>query len=188
DTAKRIIRGGFEAEDIWFVTGDILRQDEDGDYWYVDRASEMIRTVTGPLATTEIEDALYAVPEVGLAVAYAIPVPGTTWQMPAAAVVPLEGRQLDPGELLDILERTLPLRARPRFIRARTQIAMTDGYRPIKSPLIDAGIRVRSNERTYWYDSVRHKYEELDQTGYMEAVRQAGGTPDERDLEEESAG
>lgn len=188
DMAKRIIRGGFEAEDIWFVTGDILRQDEDGDYWYVDRASEMIRTPSGPLATTEVEDALYGVPEVGLAVAYAIPLPGTPWQIPAAAVVPLDGQQLDPQELLTILERTLPLRARPRFIRARAQIAMTDGYRPIKSPLMEAGIRVRSNEHTYWYDSVRHRYEELDQTGYLEAIRQAGGTPDERDLEEESAG
>ncbi|MCA9628034.1 MAG: alpha/beta fold hydrolase [Myxococcales bacterium] len=187
DTAKRIVRGAFEADDVWFLTGDILRQDDDGDYWYVDRASDMIRTVTGPVATTEIEDALYELPEVGLAVAYALRVPGTSWQMPVAALVPQGESPLEPSALLAVIERELPLRARPRFIRVRSQIAMTDGYRPIKAPLIEAGIRVRSTEQTFWYDSERHSYEHLDQSGFAEAVRQAGGSASELDLEEEAA-
>src|SRR5690606_14695698 len=148
------------------------RQDDDGDYWYVDRASDMIRTVTGPVATTEIEDALYQLPEVGLAVAYPLRVPGTSWQMPVAAVVPQGSDKLQPSVLLEVIVRQLPLRARPRFIRVRSQIALTDGYRPIKGPLVEAGIRVRSAEQTFWYDSERHRYEVLDQSGYVEAVRQ----------------
>ncbi len=175
ETAQRIIRGGFAAGDLWFVTGDIARRDVDGDTWYVDRAADMIRTRSGEVATTWVEDTLYELGEIRLAAAYGLPLPGTELQMPVAAVVLKAGARFEPEVFAEVVERGLPDNARPRFIRLRAQIAMTDGFRPIKQPLVEAGIRVHSTEQVYWYDSVRHTYEPLDAAGYAEAVAQAGG-------------
>src|SRR5690606_32582603 len=57
---KRLLRDAFEPGDIWFVTGDLLEVDAMGDYWFVDRPSGMIRTRMGAVASTRIEDGLYA--------------------------------------------------------------------------------------------------------------------------------
>lgn len=179
DTAKRVRRGVFESQDIWYFTGDLVRRDPDGDYWYVDRLDDMVRTARGPVATTVVEDALYKLDEVAWAVAYSLPVEGTGYGMPVAAVVPREGTRIDAEKLLKLMEKELPVEARPRFIRVRGKVALTDGYRPLKTPLREAGIRVRSSEETFWYDSERHSYEELDAAGYREALRQLGGTVDD---------
>jgi putative long chain acyl-CoA synthase len=133
----RIRHNVFADGDRWFFTGDLMRRDADGDYWFVDRLSDMIMTEAGPVASLEIEDALYSHPDVHLATAYAVG--GTT----VATIVVDGGRTIDGASLYAAIETTLDAHARPDYIRCVAEIAMTDGRRPIKRPLREAGIAPR---------------------------------------------
>src|SRR5690606_9875133 len=62
----------FGGNETWYATGDILRRDADGDYWYVDRTSHLIRGPHGWISPRQIEDALYEVARIELAVVYGI--------------------------------------------------------------------------------------------------------------------
>jgi putative long chain acyl-CoA synthase len=97
--AARLARDLFAPGDTWYVTGDLLRRDGDGDYWFVDRAADMIRTAGGPVSTVQVEDALHRCPDVAQAAVYAAPGPAGT-QVPAAAIVLRPGVRLDRDRLL----------------------------------------------------------------------------------------
>jgi acyl-CoA synthetase (AMP-forming)/AMP-acid ligase II len=128
---KRLLRDAFEPGDTWFVTGDLFKVDTMGDYWFVDRPSQMIRTRMGEVASTRIEDALYECQSIALCVAAPRPDPeDATAQIPAAAI------ELHPSTALDLdalvtAVLALPEYARPHFVRVVDKIRLTDGFRPI---------------------------------------------------------
>ena len=68
DTAPGRVRQGRQLA----LTGDIFRQDDDGDYWRLDGASDVIRTAQGAVFTAPIREALGELPAVDLAVAYGV--------------------------------------------------------------------------------------------------------------------
>jgi putative long chain acyl-CoA synthase len=138
---RRVLRDAFEPGDTWFVTGDFLRVDTLGDFWFVDRQSQMVRTRLGVVASSRIEDAIYECPGVALCVAAARPDPDDTEHDIAVAAVEL--RATEPAHL-DAISRavqTLPEYARPRRLRIVERLAMTEGFRVIKHGLrdLDAG-------------------------------------------------
>lgn len=65
----------FEGE--WFKTGDLLRQDELGFYWFVGRRKDVIRRSTENIAACEVEAIIRELPEV--ADVAAVPVPDEKW-------------------------------------------------------------------------------------------------------------
>jgi putative long chain acyl-CoA synthase len=134
---KRLIRDAFEPGDTWFVTGDLMRVDTEGDYWHVDRQGDMIVTRLGAVASTRIEDALYECASVALCIATGAPDPDD-----ASVEIPIAALQLHPAAALDLdgLSRAalaLPEYARPRRVRVMEQLPMTEGFRPIKHGLRD---------------------------------------------------
>ena len=57
------IEGGL-AKEGWYMTGDLLRQDEDGDFWYVSRKKDLIIRGGSNIAPAEVERVLTAHPAV----------------------------------------------------------------------------------------------------------------------------
>jgi putative long chain acyl-CoA synthase len=151
---RRLIRDAFEPGDTWFVTGDLMSVDTVGDYWFVDRPAQMIRTARGAIASTRIEDAIYACPGIALCIAAGRPDPEHPGaQVPIAAIRPLAA--LDLGALSRAVA-ALPEYARPRRIRVVDDLPMTDGFRPIKRGLadLDAGGGVG----VYAWDPLTQRY------------------------------
>jgi putative long chain acyl-CoA synthase len=134
---KRLIRDAFEPGDTWFVTGDIMKVDTQGDYWFVDRQDQMILTKLGAVASTRVEDGLYEHGSVALCIAAGLRDPDDpTVEVPVAAV------QLHPAASLDLIALSaaavaLPEYARPRRLRIVEHLPLTDGFRPIKRGLTD---------------------------------------------------
>jgi hypothetical protein len=174
ESSARVLRSAFEPEDAWFVTGDVLRIDSDGNYWFVDRAGDMVRTERGPVSSVHVEDVLYELPEIQHAVVVGVDIPGGTGQMPVAFVVVRDGYVLDPNTLTKHVEKRLDQNARPRFVQEREHIAMSVGYRPIKQPLRDEGVR-EDAANTLRYDSEAHLYEPLHAHNYGRTLAQVGG-------------
>ncbi len=136
----RIRHNVFEPGDTWFFTGDLLRRDGDGDYWFVDRLVNIIRTAEGPVSTVDIEGALYRLPEVELAVAYGVAEEDSRYATPVATIELRDGVDLNRRALLEVIVDRLEPHARPRVIRCVDRIEMTDGFRPLKGPLRRAGL------------------------------------------------
>ncbi len=174
ESANRVLRGAFEEHDAWFVTGDVVRKDPSGNYWFVDRATDMIRTQKGPVATGHVEDTLYELPEIKHAVVYGMPVPGSTFEMPVASIVVREGYMLDPVALARQVERRLDANARPRFVRIALSVPMSVGYRPMKQPLRELPL-TEDDKDTLAYDQELRLYQPLLPDGYKTAVVQMGG-------------
>ncbi|HEY3805916.1 MAG TPA: alpha/beta fold hydrolase [Kofleriaceae bacterium] len=129
---RRVLRDGFEQGDAWFVTGDFMKVDAVGDYWFVDRRSHMIKTKLGAVASTRIEDAIYAY--TGVALCIAIGKRDGDHEVPVAAIQ-LHG-SLDLAALSAAV-LALPEYARPRRVRIVERLPMTDGFRTIKHGLGD---------------------------------------------------
>jgi putative long chain acyl-CoA synthase len=140
EAGRRLLQGVFEADDIWFITWDVLRRDADGDFWFVDRQSRMLRTNAGVVATRTIEDALYGFPALRHTVVYGVEGKGGDR---AVAVVVTEGNQgLDLQAWNEFTTELNPSEC-PGWVKRVERIPMTDGFRPDKAALetdpLDAG-------------------------------------------------
>jgi putative long chain acyl-CoA synthase len=130
-------RDVFGSKETWYSTGDILRRDADGDYWYVDRISHLIRGPHGWVSPREIEDVLYGIASIEYAVVYGLAREGVD-----LVVATLVVRDPDDFDLRPVAARVAGLRPeqRPSFVRLRREVPLTDGFRPVKTPLIQAGV------------------------------------------------
>ncbi|EIG61156.1 class I adenylate-forming enzyme family protein [Bradyrhizobium sp. WSM1253] len=78
----------FDGE--WFKTGDLLRRDELGFYWFVGRRTDTIRRFTENIAAYEVETIIRELPEV--ADVAAVPVPDERWGQEVKVYVELKSR------------------------------------------------------------------------------------------------
>ena len=132
-TESRVLRDAFEPSDAWFITGDLLRQDADGDYYFVDRLSDVVRTSDGPVFTRDIEDVLYRRPDVQMLAVHGASVGSS--EVVVATVVVRAGQTLDVDAFGELVREKLQPRDRPKYLRVVDAIPLTDGYRPLKRAL-----------------------------------------------------
>jgi putative long chain acyl-CoA synthase len=163
----RFVHDVFDKRDSWFVTGDIVRCDADGDYWYVDRTQQLLRGPHGWVASREIEDHLHALAELEYAVVVGLrpervparlrervpvlvlrhrpePEPSrgeasSSADVVVAILVVREPERFDVRRLSSCVAKLRP-EQRPSFVCLRTSLALTDGFRPLKAPLVAAGL------------------------------------------------
>jgi len=177
ESSRRSVRDAIEPGDLWFVTGDLLRRDDDGDYWFVDRVVDIIRTPKGPVSSVAVEDVLYELGEVQHAVVYGVRLPGVAHEVPLVTLVLREGYHLDPTTLARHVERRLDVNGRPRFVRIRSEVPMSVGFRPLKSELRRELPSTREAD-LLCYDHALSGYAPVDEARFALCVAQA------RELEE----
>lgn len=170
ESARRVLRDAVMPGDAWFVTGDVLRIDDDGDYWFVDRATDMILSPKGPVSSVAIEDALYELSAIKQTVAYGVKLAGTAHDVPVATIVVRDGEPLDWVTLARHLAAELDVNARPRFIRVAREIPLSVGYRPVKHALRIAPTSDEPN--LYCYDHEAGTYEPAAGDAFAGALRQ----------------
>ncbi|MBW2458244.1 MAG: AMP-binding protein [Deltaproteobacteria bacterium] len=146
----------FMPGDRWYVTADLLRRDEDGDFWFIDRLDTLARTAHGAVATPLVEDGLYQLTEIELCAAYGVRDDENSHDILVAAVVSRVA--LDVARVSTIMRRELEPDERPRIIRRVTEIPLNEGFRPIKSALRAAGLEPGSALETLRYDEERQRY------------------------------
>src|SRR6201999_333771 len=61
---SKVLRGVFEAGDAWYRTGDLMRRDAAGFYYFVDRLGETFRWKGENVSTAEVLSVLSAAPRV----------------------------------------------------------------------------------------------------------------------------
>lgn len=136
-TEKKILRNVLESGDAWMRTGDLVRQDAEGFFYFVDRIGDTFRWKGENVATTEVAEALTACSDVLEASVYGVAVPGAEGKAGMAALTVAADFDLD--TLHRELSAALPAYARPMFLRLCSEIGVTETFKQKKSVLATEG-------------------------------------------------
>lgn len=162
---KKILRNVFEAGDAWFRTGDLMRQDEKGYFYFTDRVGDTFRWKGENVATCEVSEAICAFPGVRFANVYGVSVPGTEGRAGMAAIV-AEGA-LNLAALRMHLIDCLPGYARPLFLRILEGLPVTGTFKQPKQDLLRAGYDPEAtSDHIYFNDQDKGAFVPLDQELY----------------------
>jgi fatty-acyl-CoA synthase len=160
-SAKKILRDAFAPGDAWYRTGDLMRQDEQGFFYFVDRVGDTFRWKGENVSTTEVAEVIASCPGVADAAVYGVSVPGTEGRAGMAALVVAKDFDLD--ELRRALAGRLPDYARPRFVRIVSALELTGTFKLRKQELALEGYDpARIRDALYMDDSARGAYVPLD--------------------------
>lgn len=147
---KKILRDVMEKGDAWFRTGDLMRQDKDGYFYFVDRIGDTFRWKGENVSTTEVAQVIARFKGVEEANVYGVAVGKLDGRAGMAAITPGEGFEL--GKLRGFLARELPAYARPIFIRIQPAIETTGTFKYRKVDLVRDGFDPHKSEHEIWFD------------------------------------
>jgi len=133
ESERKILRNVFEKGDSWYRTGDLMRKDSAGFFYFVDRIGDTFRWKGENVATSEVGAAMMEFPGITEATVYGVAVPGTEGAAGMAAIV--ANRALDFAQLREHLAGRLPAYARPLFLRVRDKIDATATFKHSKHDL-----------------------------------------------------
>ena len=156
-TSSKILRNVFKPGDAWFRTGDLVRADTQGRYYFSDRLGDTFRWKSENVSTTEISEVLGSVPVIVDVNVYGVTLPGHDGRCGCAAVIFKDNASGDvlmdvhgqsqntpTVQTLDEIARhvteTLPYYARPIFLRVTDNIQATGTNKPLKNDLRNEGI------------------------------------------------
>jgi fatty-acyl-CoA synthase len=137
DTEKKVLRDAFKKGDAWFRTGDLMRRDKHGYFYFVDRTGDTFRWKGENVATSEVAEALSTYPGIKEANVYGVVIPGGEGKAGMASLVTVPDFDLE--GLARHLEETLPSYARPIFLRFQQQIEATSTFKQRKVELQKQG-------------------------------------------------
>jgi len=160
-SSKKILRDVFAPGDAWYRTGDLMRQDEQGFFYFVDRVGDTFRWKGENVSTTEVAAVIAACPGIVDAAVYGVSVPGSEGRAGMAALV--TNTDFDLVKLRRALLERLPAYARPIFIRIVTAIELTGTFKLRKQELAQEGYDpTRVRDALYLDDPAHDAYVALD--------------------------
>jgi fatty-acyl-CoA synthase len=160
DTEKKILRDVFAPGDAYMRSGDLMRIDEQGFYYFVDRIGDTFRWKGENVATLEVAAALCACPGVVEAAVYGVEVPGADGRAGMAMIATKAG--IDLAEVARHM-RVLPDYARPVFLRVKSQLDVTQTFKHKKHDLAKEGFDPAGiGDPLYVFDRAQGAYVLLD--------------------------
>ena len=169
DSERKILRDVFEPSDEWLRSGDLMRRDKAGFFYFLDRLGDTFRWKGENVATTEVAQAIASFPGVREANVYGIAVPGHDGRAGMAALVVDDG--FDLAGLHAHVAARLPAYARPLFLRLSLSLAATATFKQVKGELARDGFDPAAvGDPLYFDDATRGKYVLLDARLYEQIV------------------
>lgn len=142
-TQKKILKDVFKAGDQYFRSGDLLRADEDGFYYFVDRIGDTYRWKGENVSSAEVADMITSDDHIEEATIIGVRVPNMEGQAGLAAIVP--SGKFDPERFWRSVS-DLPSYAQPRFVRVMTGLSKTATFKIQKNDLRKQGVDPSSVE------------------------------------------
>ena len=150
ESEKKILHDAFTKGDAWFRTGDLMRKDVNGYFYFVDRIGDTFRWKGENVSTTEVEEAIGAFEGALEANAYGVQVPGRDGRAGMAAIVTEPNFNLTAFHA-HLAER-LPDYARPVFLRLRSSIDVTTTFKTKKIDLVKQGFDPATTEDPIYFN------------------------------------
>jgi fatty-acyl-CoA synthase len=160
DSDRKMLRDVFARGDTWFRTGDLMRRDGHGYFYFVDRIGDTFRWKGQNVSTGEVSEVLAAVPGILEANVYGVAVPGVDGRAGMTSLVVDGDFNLD--DLPARVRARLASYARPIFLRLSPQIDVTGTFKQRKVDLVREGFDPSSiADPLYVFDSAASRYERL---------------------------
>lgn len=137
ESERKILRNVFAAGDAWFRTGDLMRFDAAGFFYFMDRIGDTFRWKGENVSTLEVANVLSGAPGVIDAVAYGVEVPGMDGRAGMALV--MADDRFDLRTFRKHAETQLPHYAIPVFLRIASEVAVTETFKHKKTELMADG-------------------------------------------------
>ena len=168
-SSRKVLRNVFKEGDAWYRTGDLMRRDEHGFYYFVDRVGETYRWKGENVSTAEVLTALTASRGVIEGVVYGVSVPGADGRAGTAALV--VNSDFDLAAFRAEVASRLPPYARPVFLRILATLEATGTFKPRKQDLAQAGFDPQQIKDPLYFDDARsQRYVALDAKLYAAIV------------------
>ncbi|KAJ5337769.1 hypothetical protein N7452_004497 [Penicillium brevicompactum] len=165
-TESKIIRDVVKKGDAFFRTGDMVRWDKEGRWYFSDRLGDTFRWKSENVSTSEVAEVLGAYSEVHEANVYGVALPNHDGRAGCAAIVfnqqmasgtPSEPALEPSRQVLDDLAahtlKNLPRFAAPLFLRVTPEMQSTGNLKQQKQTLRTEGVDpslVSKKDRVYW--------------------------------------
>lgn len=172
-TEKKVLHDVFEAGDAWFRTGDLMRQDEEGYFYFVDRIGDTYRWKGENVSTGEVADRLAEAPGVLEANVYGVTVPGQDGR--AGMVALTVDDAFDLADFHAHVEKELPPYSQPLFLRLQRQIETTGTFKYRKVDLVTDGfdparvrdpLYFRNPQKKAWTKISKAAFDKINEGGF----------------------
>jgi crotonobetaine/carnitine-CoA ligase len=131
---------------LWFHTGDALRKDADGWFYFVDRYKDALRRRGENISSYEVEQVLLAFEPVLECAVIGVAADIEAGEDEVMAYV-VAARDVDPADLWEWCEGRIPAFAMPRFVRFVDRLPKTPSERVRKSELRAQGVTPDTHDR-----------------------------------------
>jgi crotonobetaine/carnitine-CoA ligase len=132
---------------LWFHTGDALKQDEEGWFYFVDRFKDALRRRGENISSYEIETSILAHPAVVECAVIAVPADSEAGEDEVMAYV-ITQAEVSAEELWAHCESRIPAFAVPRYLRFVDEMPKTPSQRVQKAKLRDLGVTEDTHDRS----------------------------------------
>ncbi|KAJ6151462.1 hypothetical protein N7470_007059 [Penicillium chermesinum] len=141
-TQKKYLRDVFKKGDLYYRSGDALRRQNDGRWYFLDRLGDTFRWKSENVATAEVAEVLGRFPGVSEANVYGVRLPNHEGRAGCAAIqISPEVRQtFDFAALARYARSKLPRYAVPVFLRLVDNPTHIHNHKQNKVPLRDEGV------------------------------------------------
>ena len=168
-TEKKIIRGAFEEEDAWFRSGDLIRKDEYGYFYFIDRIGDTFRWKGENVATSEVSEALTGYPGIKEANVYGVAVEGVDGRAGMVSLSVDDDFALD--GFYDYICDNLADYARPIFLRLQEEIEATGTFKQRKVDLVKQGFDPSTiDDKLLFKDPKQGAYVEINKALYKQII------------------
>src|SRR5258708_4195441 len=169
DNEVKVLRDVFAEGDTWFRSGDLMRRDAEGYFYFIDRIGDTFRWKGENVSTTEVSEVISAFAGIHEANVYGVEVPGREGRAGMAAIVC--EKDLNLADLRSYLAAHLPDYARPLFLRIRGEIDATATFKQRKIALVKEGFDPANIADALFFDDPRRgAYVRLDGALYGQIV------------------
>lgn len=161
-TEKKILRDVFAKGDVWYRSGDLLRKDAKGYYYFVDRIGDTFRWKGENVSTMEVSEVLSGFEGVVDANVYGAEVPGKDGRACMVAITLDEGKKLDPTTFATYCRANLPAYSVPVFVRfLAAEINLTGTFKHQKVDYRNAGCDPAkiTGDEVWWFNIESGTYE-----------------------------
>jgi fatty-acyl-CoA synthase len=169
ETQKKILRDVFVPGDAWMRSGDLMRKDRRGFYYFVDRIGDTFRWKGENVAAAEVAQVISSCPGIMEASVYGVEIAGYDGRAGMAAVV--VGKAFDLARLRRHIDARLPEYAQPVFLRIAERLEVTETFKPKKHALAAQGFDPRTiGEAIYFARPRGNTYTRMDGSLYQQIV------------------
>jgi fatty-acyl-CoA synthase len=150
----KVLRDVFAPGDAWFRSGDLMRRDSLGYFYFADRIGDTFRWKGENVSTTEVAGVLAGVPGVLEANVYGVEIPGCNGRAGMASLV-VDQACFDPEAVRRVVHQSLPTYARPLFLRLTAVVDSTATFKQKKLDAIREGFDPRIVTDPLMFDDPR---------------------------------